>query len=123
MPCLSTALIVGGGIAGLSGAIALARVGVRCEVVELADTHLGASLGISGRAAEALYELGVYDEVYDTGTPFNPESSRASHRDAEGRLISPGPQRPHWPGAKMEVGVYRPILLDIFADTARRPLS
>ena len=62
MACISTALLVGGGIAGLSAAIALSRIGVRCEVIELSETSLGASLGLSGRAAEALDELGVYDE-------------------------------------------------------------
>jgi heterodisulfide reductase subunit A-like polyferredoxin len=37
-PCVSTVLIIGGGIAGLSAAIALSRVGVQCNVVEIADS-------------------------------------------------------------------------------------
>ena len=120
MTCVSNALIIGGGLAGLAAAIALARVGVECEVVELSEkVPLGASLGISGRAAEALAELGIYDEVHDTGTPFNPESPRASQRTADGTLISPGPQRPSWPGARTGVGVYRPTLLEIMGRTAR----
>jgi 2-polyprenyl-6-methoxyphenol hydroxylase-like FAD-dependent oxidoreductase len=57
MPCISSALFVGGGIAGLAAAIALARVGVECEVVEISDTQQGASLGFSGRAAMALVDL------------------------------------------------------------------
>ena len=59
MACASTALVVGGGIAGLSSAIALTRVGVRCDVVERGNPKEGASIGISGRAAEALVELGI----------------------------------------------------------------
>ncbi len=120
MACVATALMVGGGIAGLSAALALGRVGVTCDVVELADFHLGASLGISGRAADALVELGVYDEVYATGTPFEFGSTRASMSDAAGRLISPGPQRPQWPGARTGIGVYRPVFLQILEDAAQR---
>ncbi len=97
MACIATALIVGGGIAGLSAAVALARVGVECDVVELAAEPLGASLAFSGRAAEALVELGVYEEVHNTGTPFGPDSTATSLRDAAGRLINPGPGGPPGP--------------------------
>ena len=120
MACASNALIVGGGIAGLSAAVALARVGVHCDVVEIADAPLGASLGLSGRAAEALDELGVYDECHDTGTPFTRDTTATSLSDAHGRLISPGPQRPDWPGARTAVAVYRPVFLQILADAAER---
>ncbi len=120
MVSAQSALIIGGGIAGLAAAIALARAGVGCEVVELADAPLGASLGISGRAAEALADLGVYDECYATGTPWTRETTAAHLMDATGKLISTGPQRPDWPGAKTAIGVYRPVFLTILADEARR---
>jgi cytochrome P450 len=42
MACISRALIVGGGIAGLSAAIALSRIGVACDVVELKDATIPA---------------------------------------------------------------------------------
>jgi 2-polyprenyl-6-methoxyphenol hydroxylase-like FAD-dependent oxidoreductase len=120
MACISKALIVGGGIAGLSAAVALARFGVECEVVELAEVSLGASLAFSGRAAEALVELGVYEDVHNTGTPFGPDSTATSLRDAAGRLINPGPRRPTWPGAVDSVAVYRPVFLDVMTDAAKR---
>lgn len=120
MACVSKALIVGGGIAGLSAAIALCRVGVQCDVVELADAPLGASLGISGRAAEALDELGVYDLCAAESRPFTNDSTVVHQWDAAGRLISPGPNRPEWPGAKTALGVYRPVFLRILAEEARR---
>ena len=122
MACVSEASIIGGGIAGLAAALALARVGVKCDVVELSDAPTGASLGISGRAAEALAELGVYDECHATGTPFDSKASTSitAIMDTEGRVLSPGPKRPEWPGAKDGIGVYRPVLLDIMADTAQR---
>ncbi len=120
MACISNALIVGGGIAGLAAAISLAKAGVHCDVVEWAGAPLGASLALSGRAAEALDELGIYQACYDTGTPFTADSKAGSMSDAQGRLISPGPERPTWPGARTAIGVYRPVFLQIMADAAER---
>ena len=73
--CISTALIVSGGIAGLSAAVSLSRVGMRCEVVEFGDAPLGASLGLSGRAAKAVDELGLYEGSRETGQPFSRNST------------------------------------------------
>ena len=120
MTCVSKALIIGGGIAGLSAAIALSRAGVQCDVVELADAPLGASMGVSGRAAEALDELGVYEQCYATSRPFTPDLTVAHQHDAAGNLISPGPKRPEWPGAKTALGVYRPDFLKVLGEEARR---
>ena len=119
MGCASTALIVGGGIAGLATAIALTRVGVRCEVVEKGNPKEGASLGISGRAADAIAELGIYDLVHKAGKPFPPDSTAASVRDSAGNLLSPGPSRPQWPGAKQPVGIFRPTLIDLMTKVAK----
>ena len=118
MACVSRALIIGGGIAGLSAAIALSKAGVHCDVVELYDTPTGASLGVSGRAAEALAELGVYERCYETSRPFTPDTTVIHQYDAAGNLISPGPNRPAWPGAKTALGVYRPDFLQVLADEA-----
>ncbi len=120
MACVSNALIIGGGIAGLSAAIALSRAGVNCDIVELADAPLGASLGVSGRAAEALDELGVYDRCYETSRPFTPDTTVIHQHDAAGTLISAGPNRPQWPGAKTALGVYRPDFLQVMTDEALR---
>lgn len=118
MACISSAVVVGGGIAGLAAAVALARQGVRCEVIERSESQLGASLAFSGWAAMALDELGVYEKVHDTGTPFGPDSTATQIKNAQGELISPGPQRPTWPGAKDGVAVYRPVFVEVMAGTA-----
>lgn len=119
MACIARALIIGGGIAGLSSAIALARAGVACDVVELADEPLGAAIGISGRAAEALDELGVYDACYAQASKFTNDSTVLTQHDPAGNITSPGPKRPpEWPGAKTAIGIYRPILLKNLADAA-----
>lgn len=119
MACISKALIIGGGIAGLSSAVSLARAGVDCLVVELADAPLGASIGISGRAAEALDELGAYEACLAQGTAFDSDTKVLTQYDAAGTVLSPGPKHPPaWPGAKTAIGIYRPILLQTMADTA-----
>lgn len=120
MACISKALIVGGGIAGLSAAIALSRAGVQCDVVEVGASLGGASIGITGRAADALGELGVYDACFAASTPFPRDSTIASQRNAAGELVSAGPARPDWPGSKVGMGVYRSALLDTLADAAKR---
>ncbi len=118
MACVSNALMIGGGIAGFSAAIALSQVGIKCDVVEIVHATLGASLGISGRAAEALDELGVYDACYATGAPWHKDTKAGNLMDAAGNLIAPAPQRPEWPGAKTAMGVYRPTLMKILEDQA-----
>ena len=120
MACISKALIVGGGIAGLSSAIALSRAGVHCDVVEVGRSWGGASIGISGRAADALAELGVYDDCYAAATPFQRDSTVAQQLDAAGTLVSSGPPRPDWPGSKVALGVYRKALLESLASHAQR---
>ena len=121
MACISSVLIVGGSIAGMNAAIALAQAGVRVDVVELAQQPLGASLAFSGRAAMALVELGIYDEVRATGRPADSSSTATSIRNAAtGEIVNPGPQRPSWPGAVDAVGVYRPVFLEIAQREAER---
>ena len=121
MACISTALIVGGSIAGMNAAIALAQAGVQVDVVELAHEPMGASLAFSGRAAMALVELGIYDEVHATGRPALAGNTAASIRNATtGEIINPGPGRPTWPGAVDAVGVYRPVFLEVAQKEAER---
>ena len=97
-------------IAGLAAANSLAKAGVHCDVVKWAGAPLGASLALSGRAAEALDELGICQQCYETGTPFTADSKAGAMSDAQGRLISPGAERPTRPGARTAIGVYRPVL-------------
>lgn len=119
MACVSKVAIIGGGVAGLSASIALSEAGVQCDLVELVGNPDGASLGLSGRAADALAELGVYDECYATGTPWELDTRAASQSDAAGNMLSPGPARPTWPGAKTAIGVHRPKLAEILENKAR----
>lgn len=118
MACVSSAVIVGGGIGGLSAAIALSQVGVRCEVVEQGDGTVGASIGLSGRTTDALVELGIYDAINAAGTVFAHDSQVAAMRDSAGNVLAPTPARPRWPGAKDAVGIFRPTLIRIMTEQA-----
>ena len=57
--------IVGGGIAGLAAALALAQIGTDVTVLEAADapTEVGAGIQIPPNAAHVLAQLGVLDSV------------------------------------------------------------
>ncbi len=118
MVCISKALLVGGGIAGLSSALALARTGVACDIVELNNTPAGAAIGITGRAANALDDLGVYDACFANALAFHRDSTAAQQLDASGALVSAGPPRPDWPGSKVGMGILRPLLLDALREAA-----
>jgi len=59
------AIIAGGGIGGLTAAIALARVGVRSTVLERAPVleEAGAGIQVSPNAANVFQDIGVIDRV------------------------------------------------------------
>jgi 2-polyprenyl-6-methoxyphenol hydroxylase-like FAD-dependent oxidoreductase len=65
------ALIVGGGLGGLSTALALHRIGIDVTVLERSPelAEVGAGLGVWINGMEALDELGVADRVQSTGSP------------------------------------------------------
>lgn len=65
------ALVVGGGIAGLSAALALQRCGADVTVFERAATvrELGAGVVLSSAGMTALSQLGVADDVADVAAP------------------------------------------------------
>ncbi|KIW88454.1 uncharacterized protein Z519_11023 [Cladophialophora bantiana CBS 173.52] len=58
-------LIVGGGIAGLTTAIACRRKGFNVTVLEATQfyTHVGAGILLSGNAAQVLIDMGLQDEM------------------------------------------------------------
>ena len=74
-----SALIGGGGIGGLSAAIALRQLGINVTVVERATTYdeIGAGLQLSPNAVKALRILGVEAQVIARG--FEPLRARITH--------------------------------------------
>lgn len=65
------ALIVGGGPAGLSAAIALALEGVECNIVELTTDWqpAGVGIGLQSPPLRATKALGIFDEIVAIGRP------------------------------------------------------
>jgi 2-polyprenyl-6-methoxyphenol hydroxylase-like FAD-dependent oxidoreductase len=69
---MAAVLFAGGGIAGLTGAIALQRQGIEAHVYEAAaELHaVGAGIGVPPNAMAVLECLGLADAVLDAGIPL-----------------------------------------------------
>jgi 2-polyprenyl-6-methoxyphenol hydroxylase-like FAD-dependent oxidoreductase len=70
---VSSVLIVGGGIAGMTLAIQLNRAGTRCEIVEINPqwTAPGGGLALQGSALRALKTVGVLDRCIEGGFGYS----------------------------------------------------
>ena len=81
-------LIVGGGIAGQTLAVALTKRRIACEIVEIKRdyTVVGAGMYLQGNALRALDDIGVVDEVVATGFP--PDGDQTYLTDAAGTLLA-----------------------------------
>ncbi len=106
-------LIVGGGIAGLSLAMALRRRDVHPEIIERADAWpaSGAGLYLIGAATRALGELGVANEVLDEGAVTRVQTFR-DHRG--NRLAEVDVQR-YWQECGPCLGISRAALHRVLA--------
>jgi 2-polyprenyl-6-methoxyphenol hydroxylase-like FAD-dependent oxidoreductase len=67
-----SAIVLGGGIAGLSAAIALRRAGYRVSVYEQAKAiaPMGAAISLWPNAVAALRELGVLEPIATAAAPI-----------------------------------------------------
>lgn len=113
--------IVGAGLAGLSSAITLARLGLDVTVVERSDRlAYGASITIVNRGPDALKDLGVLEEVIAQGVAGWNTSLYDDVFDEHG---SPR-QAPRMPireddGLPSYILIYRPRLAEILSRRAR----
>jgi 2-polyprenyl-6-methoxyphenol hydroxylase-like FAD-dependent oxidoreductase len=87
-----TAVVVGGGIAGLASAVALAQAGWRVTVLERAPAfgEVGAGLGVTGNGMTALAALGLDEAVRAVGH----QSAVAGYQDPGGRWLMRFPVTP-----------------------------
>ena len=69
MPAVRKALVVGGGPAGTTAAVALGRAGIESLVVEQADEggSVGIGLALQNSPLRALHQLGLLDAVVERG--------------------------------------------------------
>ncbi|MGW0193926.1 FAD-dependent monooxygenase [Nonomuraea sp. NPDC003201] len=103
MTTIQNALIVGGGIAGLTAAASLARLGVSVDLVELTDRPAGAAITLLNRAVDGLAEIGVLDRFLDEGLAVSPQDL-FRYFDANGEPI-PTPPMPPRPPSSLPHGI------------------
>ncbi|MCM3420248.1 FAD-dependent oxidoreductase [Sphingopyxis alaskensis] len=107
MSAVQRVLVVGGGIAGLSAAIALRQRGIAVDVVEKyrPEAVLGIGIILQGNALRALASLGILDEVRKVGFSY---AGFAFH-DADGgnRRVMEG-HRSAGPEYPAMMGITRP---------------
>jgi 2-polyprenyl-6-methoxyphenol hydroxylase-like FAD-dependent oxidoreductase len=108
------ALIVGGGVAGMSAATMLARAGVEVRLVDLDPDWRAAGAGITLTAStlRAFKALGILDRVIDEGHTH--DGVRAC--DVQGRPIGELRSPPLGEGIPGAGGILRPVLHRILAD-------
>ncbi len=119
MAKLGKILIVGGGIGGLSAAIAARRAGVAVDLVELQTSFKVYHVGIivQGNFIRAMAALGVADDAVRVGYP----QSGLMFQDLHGHVIMDIPGVPlAGPNYPTDLGMARPALHQVLVDAARR---
>ena len=118
MAAINNALVLGGGIGGLTAAIALQRQGIRAEVVEISPDWAVYGVGIiqPNNALRDLDRLGLARPCVEAGAPF----VGWKVNDAMGNLLEEAPAsnsaQPEYPPFN---GIRRPILQKVLLDGAR----
>lgn len=115
---IDKALVVGGGVGGMSAALSLARNGVEVELVD-ADPHwraYGAGISVTGLSLRAFDDLGILDEVRARG--FVGGGMRL--RTVDGTVVMETPPIPdHAPPVGRAGGIMRPVLHEIMSRKVR----
>lgn len=107
-------LVIGAGIAGMSAAIALRRIGIAVDLVDIDPGWkvAGAGLTITGPTLRAFRQLGVYEEVAAQG--YVGEGIRVCAVDGEPIRDVPTPAPPG-AGVHGSGGIARPVLHEILS--------
>ncbi|MFT4249679.1 MAG: FAD-dependent oxidoreductase [Pseudomonas sp.] len=111
---LRRALVIGGGVAGISCAIQLRKQGLDVHLIDIDRNWraYGAGLTITGPTLRALRTVGVLDEVVAQGATW----SGAKMHDQHGTLLTEMPIPPLDDGLPATGGILRPVLHKILAD-------
>lgn len=110
-----TAAIVGGGIGGLSAAIALHKVGVEAHVYEQAPQleEIGAGLAVWANGVRALHHLGLAPHLASVTTPIHVTGTRTASNP---RIDLVDLRRVHEDLGVASVAMHRGELLQILLD-------
>lgn len=114
MSALARVLVVGGGIGGMSAAIALRQRGVSVDLVDIDPEWrvYGAGITITGPTLRAFNRLGIIEAVAREGY----FSDRVEFYNAEGKLISTLESPVLEPGIPAAGGILRPVLHRIMSE-------
>jgi len=117
MAAVKTALIVGGGIGGLSAAIALSQAGIRVEVAEIQREWTIYQVGIVVQAnfIRAMAALGVADQAVAAGFPYDGLVFEDLHGNVLQRLRGARLAGPAYPS---HLGMTRPALHEVLFNAA-----
>jgi 2-polyprenyl-6-methoxyphenol hydroxylase-like FAD-dependent oxidoreductase len=118
MPQVRKALIVGGGVGGMSLAICLARQGVEVELVDIDPDWraVGAGLSLNAGSLVAFDRVGVLDEIRTYG---DVHAGMKLH-DVAGRPVSVAVPMSGGGLATQSGGILRPVMHKILSDATRR---
>jgi salicylate hydroxylase len=114
-------LIAGGGIGGLTAALALLRAGIDVEVYEQAAElkEVGAGVQLAANGTRVLYKLGVGEELKALSCEAQGKEIRLWNTGETWKLFDLGPASIEHYGFPYFT-VYRPDLLDVLARAVRR---
>ena len=114
-------LIAGGGIGGLTAALALLRAGLDVEVYEQAQElkEVGAGVQLAANGTRVLYALGVGEELKALSCEAQGKEIRLWNTGETWKLFDLGPASIEHYGFPYFT-VYRPDLLDVLARAVRR---
>jgi 2-polyprenyl-6-methoxyphenol hydroxylase-like FAD-dependent oxidoreductase len=119
MPAANNILIVGGGISGMTLAIALRRAGLHCELIELTRdwTVPGVGIALQGAALRALRSVGLLDECVKRGFGYSHFIACDAQGNVTGRVDMPLLNGPDYPAT---IGIMRQELHNLLKDAMAR---
>ncbi|MGA8708747.1 MAG: FAD-dependent monooxygenase [Steroidobacteraceae bacterium] len=118
MTAIRTALIIGGGIGGLSSAIALAQAGIDTCVAEIERDFKVYQVGIVVQAnfIRAMAALGIADQAVAAGFPYDGLVFQDLHGHVLQRLAGARLAGPQYPS---HLGITRPALHQVLIEGAK----
>ena len=118
MTPVQNVLIVGGGIAGMSLAIALRRRGIEVEIAEITPewSVVGMGISLTGPALRALKAIDLLDRCFEEGWGVSAITNCDAHGNVRDVVQVPRLNGPEYPAM---AGIMRPTLHGILRTVGR----